>query len=108
MSVIALAITVIAGAVMSRVKLAIVVRAAGPKLPVVPIMSLIMLALRLSVTAPAAVQPLTVTVDWNGAVVSVAEPTALTTQPAIPAPTNEKSVVSRFLKALVKLTVSTS
>ena len=96
------------GPTMSRVKVPTVVRAAGPRLPMVlPNMSLIMLAFRLSVTEPEAVQPLTVTVDWNGAVVSVCEPTALTAQPASPGPENEKSEVSRFLNAFVKLTVST-
>ena len=58
-----LAIAVMVGAVMSRVKLAIGVVAAGPALPVVPIMSLIVLAVRFRVKAPAAVQPVTVTVD---------------------------------------------
>ena len=51
------------GAVMSRVKLAIGVVDAGPALPVVPIMSLMVLAVRFRVKAPAAVQPVTVTVD---------------------------------------------
>ena len=63
MSVIALAIKVIAGAVMSRIKLAMVVAAAGPRFPVVPVMSLMVLALSLSSTAPATVHPVTVTVD---------------------------------------------
>ena len=97
------------GPTVSRVKLArrfFGSFAAGPRFPVVPTISLIMFALRLTVTAPDAVQPLIVTVDWNGAFVSVAEPIALTTQPARPAPVNEKSDVSRFLNAFVKFTVN--
>ncbi len=62
-SVMAFEIKVIEGATMSRVKLARRVAAAGPRFPVEPVMSLIELALSRNSTAPAAVHPVTVTVD---------------------------------------------